>query len=290
MPFFNGFRKFDGRNFRLINSREYFQLAGRAGRRGIDDIGYVITLIDSESNDINNFIWILSSISEPIRGQFRLTYNTVLNLLANHSQQEIDKILRSNFEFYIKQKDNFYKYHIKTSFNNKLRYLKKLGYISSDGFLTEKGIFAQNIYYEELLISELFSSDLYKKLSDTELLQIIAGIIYEQRKNDHFSFQNIEERYKILLNKIKINSFVFNKINKLSLKRMMGIVGYWSEGSDFNYLLNLTKIGEGDIIRLFRRIIDMIGQIIRATDDIELKDRLMRCQEKIDRGLVAIEL
>jgi superfamily II RNA helicase len=71
---------------------------------------------------------------------------------------------------------------------------------------------------------------------------------------------------------------------------MMCIVGYWSEGSDFNYLLNLTKIGEGDIIRLFRRIIDMIGQIIRATDDIDLKNRLMNCQEKIDRGLVAIEL
>ena len=71
---------------------------------------------------------------------------------------------------------------------------------------------------------------------------------------------------------------------------MLALVGTWGEGSDFEVLLSLTMIGEGDIIRLFRRVIDMIGQIRNATRDYDLKERLLRCQKKIDRGLVAVEL
>jgi superfamily II RNA helicase len=36
---FDSLEKFDGINFRYLNSKEYFQLAGRAGRRGIDKEG-----------------------------------------------------------------------------------------------------------------------------------------------------------------------------------------------------------------------------------------------------------
>jgi superfamily II RNA helicase len=127
-------------------------------------------------------------------------------------------------------------------------------------------------------------------LSDTELLQVIAGMVYEQRQNDHFSFHEIGHKYKLLLKKLQENPFVIKKLNKLSLKRMMALVGAWSEGATFVYLLHFTNRSEGDIIRLFRRIIDMINQIQRASCDYELRERLKTCQQKIDRGLVAVEL
>ena len=94
---------------------------------------------------------------------------------------------------------------------------------------------------------------------------MIAGIIYEQRKNDHFTFRGIQRKYKLVLKKLQSNPFVIKKLNKLSLKRMLTLVGTWGEESDFEELLSLTMIGEGDIIRLFRRIIDMIGQIRAIT-------------------------
>jgi superfamily II RNA helicase len=95
---------------------------------------------------------------------------------------------------------------------------------------------------------------------------------------------------KLLLKKLQENPFVIKKLNKLSLKRMMALVGAWSEGATFEYLLHFTNLSEGDIIRLFRRIIDMINQIKRASCDYELRERLETCQQKIDRGLVAVEL
>jgi len=88
---FNGLRKFDGRTFRMINSKEYFQLAGRAGRRGIDKVGYVVAIIDGRENNIDKFIQISSADTEPIRSQFQLSFNTVLNLMTHHDKNEIER-------------------------------------------------------------------------------------------------------------------------------------------------------------------------------------------------------
>src|SRR3989344_3785858 len=43
---FESMRKFDGISFRLMNSKEYFQIAGRAGRRGIDEEGFVYLMVE----------------------------------------------------------------------------------------------------------------------------------------------------------------------------------------------------------------------------------------------------
>ncbi|MBD3208913.1 DEAD/DEAH box helicase [Candidatus Woesearchaeota archaeon] len=287
---FNGLRKFDGQNFRMVNSKEYFQLAGRAGRRGIDSIGYVVAMVNRRENNVDELIKVSAADTEPIRSQFSLSFNTVLNLVAMYDDREIEKVLKSNFDYYLKRKQSNRQVRVMASFNNKRRVLTKMRYLTKNGELTDKGLFARFIYFEELLVSEIFTTTLYEKLTDTELLQLIAAIIYEQRQNDHFSFKGIQKQYERLLRKIiRTNPFVEKKLNKLSLKRMMALVGAWSEGTAFSDLLPLTSLAEGDIIRLFRRIIDMIGQILRATTDDELRERLHQCQERIDRDLVTVE-
>ncbi|KAF6125883.1 Mtr4 exosome RNA helicase [Phyllostomus discolor] len=77
---FTNARKFDGKDFRWISSGEYIQMSGRAGRRGMDDRGIVILMVDEKMSPTVGK-QLLKGSADPLNSAFHLTYNMVLNLL-----------------------------------------------------------------------------------------------------------------------------------------------------------------------------------------------------------------
>ena len=81
---FDSLEKFDGIGFRHLKAREYHQMSGRAGRRGIDTIGYVYPQIIPAYADGNEIRGIVSEKIEPIESQFNLSYSSILNLYQKY--------------------------------------------------------------------------------------------------------------------------------------------------------------------------------------------------------------
>ncbi|CAN8062450.1 unnamed protein product [Agarophyton chilense] len=93
---FSAIKKYDSQSFRLLEPGEYIQMAGRAGRRGIDDVGSVIlypVLADFPlEGDVKS---VLTRRPKPLKSQFRLTYNMILNLLRIDEMRVEDVMARS---------------------------------------------------------------------------------------------------------------------------------------------------------------------------------------------------
>lgn len=93
---FTALKKFDGVSERILTSGEYCQMSGRAGRRGIDTSGTVVSLVTAKLTD-QEIIGLFQSTADPLNSAFRLTYNMILNLMR---VEELDPTYFLSRSFY----------------------------------------------------------------------------------------------------------------------------------------------------------------------------------------------
>nr|XP_019571079.1 PREDICTED: helicase SKI2W [Rhinolophus sinicus] len=96
---FDSMRKHDGSTFRDLLPGEYVQMAGRAGRRGLDPTGTVILLCKGRVPEMVDLHRMMTGKPSQLQSQFRLTYTMILNLLRVDALRVEDMMKRSFSEF-----------------------------------------------------------------------------------------------------------------------------------------------------------------------------------------------
>jgi superfamily II RNA helicase len=97
---FTDLSKFDGNGFRHLLSHEYTQMAGRAGRRGLDPVGHVIHLNGMfELPTVNEYQKILNGNPQRLLSKFEIDFGLILRVLStNESVQNLSKASMINNE------------------------------------------------------------------------------------------------------------------------------------------------------------------------------------------------
>jgi len=88
------------RGHRLLNPSEFLQIAGRAGRRGMDDKGYVVTL-QTNFEGAREAAYLGTATADPLVSQFTPSYGMVLNLLQTHTLPETRELVERSFGQYL---------------------------------------------------------------------------------------------------------------------------------------------------------------------------------------------
>ena len=88
--------KFTGEARAFLTPGEYTQLTGRAGRRGIDDLGYAVVLW-SPFVPFDQVASLASSRTYGLRSAFRPTYNMAANLVQRYEPSDAHHLLNLSF-------------------------------------------------------------------------------------------------------------------------------------------------------------------------------------------------
>ena len=290
---FDELEKFYGTRFRNLKTRDFYQMAGRAGRRGMDERGSVYVRIHPHDTPYAEVERILYGKNEPIRSQFNAAYATLLNLYRDFGRGLSDIYPRS---FHYFQSSRKRREEASGLMERKLTLLEEMGYLQKEG-LAPKGEFAASLFGYELLLSEMQEAGVLEELDEFRLAILLSGLVFEPRKGDRpppLSHSNerllkAAEHYSTLIHRreSKLRILPYTKLPHFHLAPA---IEAWARGETFEKLLRLTPTDEGELVRYFRMVIQLLRELWSAPHVSErLRVNAQRARELINRDIVDAE-
>lgn len=84
---------------RMLTASEFLQMSGRAGRRGMDEIGYVV-IVGTPFQTPEEVAELVLSDANPLESRFSPSYSMVLNLLQRFSLEEAKELIMKSFGYF----------------------------------------------------------------------------------------------------------------------------------------------------------------------------------------------
>jgi ATP-dependent RNA helicase HelY len=269
---------FNGHAFAPLNGTEFHQMTGRAGRRGLDKIGFLM-LLPGRFMDVDHIRSLLLGGVEDVQSRIRSDFSMILNLLLSQRPEDIRQILEKSLAVY-QQRNRPQGENDRTGaslwndFQRHLAFLKAEGFVDQSDHLTENGLWASRLRLDEpLLIAECIRQ---KSFPDDERLfaAMVAPFVYDGDQD-----LLLGERRRPARRLLQASRIVLKAIRPLRAR--METAGFpahpfylwtasvmydWAKGKDWEEIIRQTGITDGELAMLILRTADNLRQIRSLRD------------------------
>ncbi len=268
---FESLRKFDGVDFDWLRTRDYLQMAGRAGRQGIDDAGLVISILGDEEIEDAPLPRLFGDQVEPVVSRFNLSYSTILNLYERMGQ-DLGAAYEKSFAAFqtagSRKARELRRQQAKRDLERRVTVLAEAGFLDADGLLP-RGRLAQKINGYEIQLVELLFDGVLEDLDLPELACVFAALVHAERRSDGDSTR-IRGLKPQLMRRVDRAIERFRRIEAAHGFRQRlkpadwGIVPAvlaWCRGMPMTELRGMLDNEGGDLVRTLRMAIQMMRQL-----------------------------
>jgi superfamily II RNA helicase len=289
--------KFAGTGHEDLTPGDYTQLTGRAGRRGIDEVGYAAVLA-SPFHDFDSVAALASSRVGPLYSSFRPTYNMAVNLIRRFSRTDAHRLVASLFAQYQSEKP------LTRQLDAVLEMLVDRGYVTGWG-LTAAGRRLAGIYHDtDLLLAESIEAGLLDGLDVPSLAGVVSCFTFEARRRQgrpRLPTPRLERRVRAvedLAREIRLDERDHGLLRTRELDP--GFFPYafaWASGSELARVLERPRsrhddgrdtLSGGDFVRNVKQLVDLLRQIATVCGGDRLSETARRGAEALVRGIVAV--
>ncbi len=292
---FDSMEKFDGRSYRRLTANEYFQMAGRAGRRGLDRRGVVIVLLPfSKPLKEPPPRWEEAGLQK-VQSSFSLTYNTVINLIRQFDEDRIRALFSTTFRAHQAEDEETAVARLLDEFFQRRGVLERLGYIQG-GVVTEKGRALSELFIHELLFAELLWTADLETWALPELAGLAAAFVDEGDEplspalSKAWPAPKWTTEVEMVAERLRRLGAFDDQLDVRPSSWRAAVVARWCSGWGLGELQRELGAEPGDVVTLCRQSIDLLSQMARAAAQKErVSARLREAAATIDRGVVRVQ-
>jgi superfamily II RNA helicase len=264
--------QFNGHEFIPLDATAFHQMTGRAGRRGQDKIGFLLTF-PGRFMDLEHIRKIFFTKPERITSRLRSDFSMVLNLLLSHTPEEIREIFERSLADYQHRKKRGTTTLWK-DFNRHLAFLKAEGFVDTQNRLTEDGIWASQLRLDQpLLIAQCLREGVFLSHSEALLAAVIAPFACDRNSTITITKGSLPKRLKKAYDRVSRAVAPLSKrmteagfeTAPLPLWASLAIYG-WAAGAEWERITRRTKVADGDLAMLISRTADSLHQISSLKD------------------------
>jgi superfamily II RNA helicase len=269
---------FNGNNFNPLSATEFRQMTGRAGRRGQDNIGFMLA-VSGRFMDLNHIRRLLFRAPEDILSQLKNDFAMVLNLLLSQTPANIHKIFERSLAAYQQNKrhqgaSSSAAKSLWVDFQRHSHILQKEGFVNSDERLTPDGYWASRLRLDHpLLVAQCLREHAFPEDNEKFLAAAVAVFAYDRDDEIKLTVKDPPPKLMLSLKKVVLavrplaHRLEAAGFNTAKLHPSAGIaMYYWAQGHSWESVIKTTGIAEGDMASLVLRTADNLRQIAALKD------------------------